>query len=63
MRGDDAKQYDNIVAYVPEYGGNLAVEAHNISVVSQFEIPFMTPRRHRRLASQMSAMRTLLPFV
>lgn len=49
MRGDDAKQYDNIVAYVPEYGGNLAVEAHNISVVSQFEIPLMTPRRHRRL--------------
>ena len=38
MHGDDAKQNDNIVAYVPEHGGNLAVEAHNISVVSQFEI-------------------------
>ena len=42
MRGDDAKQNDNIVANTPEYGGNLAVEARNISVVSQFEIPLMT---------------------
>jgi hypothetical protein len=30
-----------IVANVPENGGNLAVEDHNISVVFQFEIPLM----------------------
>jgi hypothetical protein len=42
MFGDDAIQNDYIVAYALEYGGNLAVEAHNISVVSQFEIPLMT---------------------
>ena len=42
MRGNDAKQNDYIVAYVPEYGGNLAVEDHNISVVFQFEILLLT---------------------
>ena len=30
MFGDDAIQNDYIVANVPEYGGNLAVEARNI---------------------------------
>jgi len=42
MRGNAAKQNDNIVAHVPEYGGNFAAEARNISLVSQFEIPLMT---------------------
>jgi hypothetical protein len=42
MLGDDPKQNDYTVANAPEHGGNLAVEAHNISVVSQFEIPLMT---------------------
>ena len=42
MFGDDAKQNDYIVAYALEYGGNFVVEAHNIPVVSQFEIPLVT---------------------
>ena len=32
MRGDDAKQNGDFVANIPEYGGNLAVEDHNISL-------------------------------
>ena len=47
MRGDDAKQNDYIAANVPEYGGNLAVEAHNIPVVSQFGIPLLTHCGHQ----------------
>ena len=48
MRGENAKQNDYIVAIAPENGRNLAVEAHNISVVFQFEIPLLNLSRHAR---------------
>ena len=57
MRWDDAECNDYIVPKTPENGGNLAVEAHNISVVSQFEILLLnaTESAKRKLMAKIVA--------